>query len=182
VVSCGALHLAAVTSNEASMTSRRPQPSNTPVSLVGGAPRRNRTGDPPPPWSRTRPAARRVRNRDYTVYGGHCRFRYPSRLRWRTTGRPGRGGADRPARPGQHTGERPQARLGQEPGDQRLEGREGPGGAAGREGGQQGGQRVGSVPSGHRRRFRWTGMSRRCSSRLAAGSNRDGCSCLAGTG
>ena len=46
-------------------------------------------------------------------------------------------------RPGQHAGDRPQARLDQEPGHQRLEGREGPGGKAGRERGQQGGQRVG---------------------------------------
>jgi len=46
-------------------------------------------------------------------------------------------------RPGQHAGDRPQARLGQEPGHQRLEGRQGPGGEAGREGGEQGGQRVG---------------------------------------
>jgi hypothetical protein len=39
-------YLAAVTWNEASMTSRRPQPSDISVSLAGGAPRRNRTGDP----------------------------------------------------------------------------------------------------------------------------------------
>ena len=45
-VSSVAHHPAGVTSNEASMTSRRPQPSDTPVSLAGGAPRRNRTGDP----------------------------------------------------------------------------------------------------------------------------------------
>jgi GNAT superfamily N-acetyltransferase len=45
-VSSVAHHPAGVTSNDASMTSRRPQPSDTPVSLVGGAPRRNRTGDP----------------------------------------------------------------------------------------------------------------------------------------
>jgi hypothetical protein len=45
-------HRAAVTSNEASMTSRRAHPPSTPVSLAGGAPRRNRTGDPPRPWGR----------------------------------------------------------------------------------------------------------------------------------
>ncbi len=43
----------------------------------------------------------------------------------------------------QHPGDRPQARLGQEPGHQRLEGRQGPAGEAGREGGEQGRQRVG---------------------------------------
>jgi hypothetical protein len=41
-------HPTAVTSNEASMTSRRVQPSDMPVSLAGGAPRRNRTDDPIP--------------------------------------------------------------------------------------------------------------------------------------
>jgi len=45
--------------------------------------------------------------------------------------------------PGQDPGDRPQARLGQEPGHQRLEGREDPSGEAGREHGEQGGQRVG---------------------------------------
>jgi hypothetical protein len=39
-------HPTAVTSNDASITSRRPQPSDMPVSLVRGAPRQNRTGDP----------------------------------------------------------------------------------------------------------------------------------------
>jgi hypothetical protein len=37
----------------------------------------------------TRPTARRLRNRDYTVYARHCRFRYPSRrtLAWRRASR-----------------------------------------------------------------------------------------------
>ena len=45
-IPCVAHHPAAVTSNEASMTSWRPDPTDAAVSLASGAPRRNRTGDP----------------------------------------------------------------------------------------------------------------------------------------
>jgi hypothetical protein len=63
------------------MTSRRPQPSDTPVSLASGTPRRNRTADPILTWNQLREAIERrarLRTRDRGRKGQQTGSNHPS--------------------------------------------------------------------------------------------------------